>query len=247
MTRLEPRIHQLVALAALHRTFATHDRAQLVMACGTGKTLIGWWCAEQMTTDLTLVVVPSLSPGGSSSSSRCSGSSSRCSGWGSGPARSPGQSAAVMDIELTTRRQRNSVRTVGHWCAAQRIAYRRGELAPSRQLLCERIPGWAWQVVTATDAAAVEDTGRPVPARLTRGARNSGIWSVRWRRYLLGPVGCFRPGGQPTPLRDACCQLQQHPVGQRCRDVHWLVIVRCDLHDVGPDHVQLPAEATHGL
>jgi predicted helicase len=36
--RLRP--HQRQAVRDLHRGFATHDRGQLVMACGTGKTLV---------------------------------------------------------------------------------------------------------------------------------------------------------------------------------------------------------------
>jgi predicted helicase len=61
MTQLEPRNHQVAALAALQRTFTAHERAQLVMACGTGKTLIGRWHAEQVNPALTLAVVPSPS------------------------------------------------------------------------------------------------------------------------------------------------------------------------------------------
>lgn len=51
------RPHQREALEAL----AGHDRAQLIMACGTGKTLVGRWHAEQTCATTTVVVVPSLS------------------------------------------------------------------------------------------------------------------------------------------------------------------------------------------
>lgn len=51
------RPHQLQALDAL----AGHDRATLIMACGTGKTLIGRWHAEHTSATTTVVVVPSLS------------------------------------------------------------------------------------------------------------------------------------------------------------------------------------------
>lgn len=51
------RPHQLQALDAL----AGHDRAQLIMACGTGKTLVGRWHAENVSATITVVVVPSLS------------------------------------------------------------------------------------------------------------------------------------------------------------------------------------------
>lgn len=57
---IQPRPHQVEALADLMTAFAVHDRAQLIMACGTGKTLIGRWHAEASEARLTLVLVPSL-------------------------------------------------------------------------------------------------------------------------------------------------------------------------------------------
>lgn len=58
---LQPRPHQLQALTDLMAAFAVHDRAQLVMACGTGKTLVGRWHAEASGATNVLVLVPSLS------------------------------------------------------------------------------------------------------------------------------------------------------------------------------------------
>ncbi|WP_430786957.1 Helicase associated domain protein [Actinoplanes sp. G11-F43] len=60
LASLSPRPEQIDALTALHRTFALHDRAQLVMACGTGKTLVARWQAETMQAQRTLVFLPSL-------------------------------------------------------------------------------------------------------------------------------------------------------------------------------------------
>ncbi len=51
------RPHQERALAAL----GSCERAQVVMACGTGKTLVGRWHAERMGVAVAVVVVPSLS------------------------------------------------------------------------------------------------------------------------------------------------------------------------------------------
>lgn len=58
---IQPRPHQVQALADLMATFVVHDRAQLVMACGTGKTLVGRWHAEACEAGTVLVLVPSLS------------------------------------------------------------------------------------------------------------------------------------------------------------------------------------------
>ncbi|MEV4212515.1 Helicase associated domain protein [Micromonospora sp. NPDC049662] len=58
---LHPRPQQVEALAALTRAFVVHDRAQLVMACGTGKTLVGRWYAETAQAQTTVVFLPSLS------------------------------------------------------------------------------------------------------------------------------------------------------------------------------------------
>lgn len=54
------RPHQDDAMTALDETFAEHSRAQLVMACGTGKTLVGRWYAERIDAALTVVILPTL-------------------------------------------------------------------------------------------------------------------------------------------------------------------------------------------
>jgi superfamily II DNA or RNA helicase len=57
------RPHQLAAVADVVRGFidSAADRGQLLMACGTGKTLVGQRVAERLRSERTLVVVPSLS------------------------------------------------------------------------------------------------------------------------------------------------------------------------------------------
>ena len=52
--------YQTQALADIKAAFAKHDSATVVMACGTGKTLIALWAAEQETPKTVLVLVPSL-------------------------------------------------------------------------------------------------------------------------------------------------------------------------------------------
>ena len=52
--------YQVQALADIKATLAKHDRATVVMACGTGKTLVSLWAAEQETPKTVLVLVPSL-------------------------------------------------------------------------------------------------------------------------------------------------------------------------------------------
>jgi superfamily II DNA or RNA helicase len=55
-----PRPHQRKAIADLVTALATEDRATAVMACGTGKTLVGLRVAEAMKPKTVLVLVPSL-------------------------------------------------------------------------------------------------------------------------------------------------------------------------------------------
>ena len=55
-----PRPHQLEAIAAIQANLHTTDRVSVLMACGTGKTLVGRWLAQQRRCATTLVVVPSL-------------------------------------------------------------------------------------------------------------------------------------------------------------------------------------------
>ena len=58
--RRSPLPHQARALADITTALSTHDRATVVMACGTGKTLVGLWVAEQQSPSTVLVLLPSL-------------------------------------------------------------------------------------------------------------------------------------------------------------------------------------------
>jgi superfamily II DNA or RNA helicase len=53
--------HNQRAVDDVCRALEDHRRAQLHMACGTGKTLVGLWTSEKIGSHRTLVVVPSLS------------------------------------------------------------------------------------------------------------------------------------------------------------------------------------------
>ncbi|MCH8983360.1 MAG: DEAD/DEAH box helicase family protein [Acidobacteria bacterium] len=57
----DPFPHNQEAVADVVAGFEKVDRGQLIMACGTGKTLVGLWVAEQLDSQRTLVLVPSLS------------------------------------------------------------------------------------------------------------------------------------------------------------------------------------------
>jgi predicted helicase len=61
LPRRKPRPHQSVAIGDVLRGFRRHERGQLIMACGTGKTLTALWIAEKLNSRRTLVLVPSLS------------------------------------------------------------------------------------------------------------------------------------------------------------------------------------------
>jgi superfamily II DNA or RNA helicase len=60
-TRKTPLPHVREAVKATVKGFARTDRGQLLMACGTGKTLAGLWVSERMKSNRALVLVPSLS------------------------------------------------------------------------------------------------------------------------------------------------------------------------------------------
>jgi superfamily II DNA or RNA helicase len=59
--RKTPFPHVREAIEATVTGFADHERGQLIMACGTGKTLAAMWIAERLKSTRTLVLVPSLS------------------------------------------------------------------------------------------------------------------------------------------------------------------------------------------
>ncbi len=56
----EPLPHQQEAIAAILPALKQHGRATAVMACGTGKTLVALWVAEQSRATTILVLLPSL-------------------------------------------------------------------------------------------------------------------------------------------------------------------------------------------
>ncbi len=61
LPKYQPRPHQENAIRAVVNGFEQNDRGQLIMACGTGKTLTALWISEKLESSLTLVLVPSLS------------------------------------------------------------------------------------------------------------------------------------------------------------------------------------------
>ena len=61
VARKKPYPHQKQALADIKARFRDHDRGQLIMACGTGKTLVALWTVEQLPAGSTILyLVPSL-------------------------------------------------------------------------------------------------------------------------------------------------------------------------------------------
>ena len=57
----KPWDYQKAAVADVVEGFKTAERGQLIMACGTGKTLTAWFITEKLAAQRTLVLVPSLS------------------------------------------------------------------------------------------------------------------------------------------------------------------------------------------
>jgi superfamily II DNA or RNA helicase len=53
--------YQLEPINAVAEAFKTHDRGQLIMACGTGKTFTTLWIKEKLNSESTLILLPSLS------------------------------------------------------------------------------------------------------------------------------------------------------------------------------------------
>jgi superfamily II DNA or RNA helicase len=62
ITPMSPRPHQERAIqnAMIHFVEEGNSRGKLIMPCGTGKSLIGYWIAEKLDAKLILVAVPSL-------------------------------------------------------------------------------------------------------------------------------------------------------------------------------------------
>ena len=58
--KLTPRPYQIEALTKISGTLANSDRAHVVMASGTGKTLVALWAAEALKPKTVLVLLPSL-------------------------------------------------------------------------------------------------------------------------------------------------------------------------------------------
>jgi len=60
LPRKQPLPHQNEALTAISAELNSSDRATIVMACGTGKSLVALWAAEQRSIRTLLVLLPSL-------------------------------------------------------------------------------------------------------------------------------------------------------------------------------------------
>ena len=58
--KLIPRPYQIEAITRIGETLSRADRAHVVMACGTGKTLVALWAAEALRPKTVLVLLPSL-------------------------------------------------------------------------------------------------------------------------------------------------------------------------------------------
>ena len=61
LTKASPRPHQQEAIRDVVEGLSKVSRGQLIMACGTGKTLTALWITEALEPTTTLVLVPSLS------------------------------------------------------------------------------------------------------------------------------------------------------------------------------------------
>jgi len=59
LAALQPRLHQQAAIEAAVNGFADHSRGQVIMACGTGKTLV----AQRIAESLEATRVPPAGPG----------------------------------------------------------------------------------------------------------------------------------------------------------------------------------------
>jgi superfamily II DNA or RNA helicase len=57
----QPRPHQEAAVAAITAHLKNHDRGRVLMACGSGKSLVGFWVQAAMGAKQVVVAVPSLS------------------------------------------------------------------------------------------------------------------------------------------------------------------------------------------
>src|SRR5262249_16178764 len=61
ISKLAPRHpDQIEALQCIRETLPKSDRSHVVMACGTGKTLVALWAAEALKPKTILVLLPSL-------------------------------------------------------------------------------------------------------------------------------------------------------------------------------------------
>lgn len=58
--KLEPKPHQLEAIKSVAQASKEMDRFQIIMACGTGKSLTALWSMEELDSNLTVVFVPSI-------------------------------------------------------------------------------------------------------------------------------------------------------------------------------------------
>jgi hypothetical protein len=96
---------------------------------------------------------------------------------------------AVADRPLAPR-TRKDARTVGEWCARQRLAYRRGDLDPAWRARLSQVPGWTWRATPARDREHVDLLAEyvawkkcaNVPETWSEGGLHLGLWLKNVRR-----------------------------------------------------------------
>lgn len=101
LARWKPRPHQRAAISDVMKGFGTYDRGRLVMACGTGKTLVAMWIAEKLNSRRSLILVPSLSL-----------VSQNLSEWGRHAAQDFDALVVCSDPSVTERRHDAAVKSV---------------------------------------------------------------------------------------------------------------------------------------
>ena len=182
LPRKSPRAYQEAALVDVLAGFEGADRGQLIMACGTGKTMVGLWVWEALAAPTALVVLPSLSLLAQTATEWCAN------------ARQPFDFLAVCSDESVTDsdlmvRRANELPFATTTDADQH-----------RRLLCGQ-PGAEARAVFHLPLDAAHSRGpdaQPRAARPAHRRRSSPLrWEGRWR-LLRGAQGQAAPQQPPT-------------------------------------------------
>lgn len=157
LTRLirEPRPYQATAVADVVASLAEHERAQLLMACGSGghaRVPFGYATDSGLNLGQIVNEYRTAFKAGAMQPERTR-TLETVPGWHWDPRADDFASAVALltdyarehgNVDVPRSYRSESGMRLGHWCSTRRHEHRKGRLSVERIAALEAVPGWRW-------------------------------------------------------------------------------------------------------